>query len=372
MALTTATSAKAVVTVIVITMSAGPETGKKEKDAAIPLTEEAVNASSLNWVIMRVALITINTKIHFWEEGTVPLGSPVVIKNNMKKKNQKFLSPGHNACAGCGQLAAVQSVMRGLNEDVIIANATGCLEVTTTAYPQSAWGLPFIHSLFENAAAVASGILASLKYKGDTKTKVVVQAGDGGTYDIGMGIISGMWERGENILYICYDTEAYSNTGIQASGSTPYGAGTTTTPAGKVSVGSTQRKKDMLAIALAHGLKYVAQTTAGFPDDITNKVKKALSIDGPSYIQILCPCIPGWKIASSEAIAMGKLAAQTALYPLVEYIDGKLATSNIKPDTQIKSAETYLKSQGRFKHLGDKDIKAIEKLAEKNIGKYKI
>jgi len=284
----------------------------------------------------------------------------------------KFLAPGHNACAGCGQLSAAQAVMRGLNKDVIIANATGCLEVTTTAYPQSAWGLPWIHSLFENAASVASGILAALKQKGDTKTKVVVQAGDGGTFDIGLGLISGLWERGENILYICYDTEAYSNTGIQASGSTPYGASTTTTPEGAASIGSTQRKKDMLAIALAHGLKYVAQTTAGFPDDITSKVKKALGVSGPSYIQILCPCMPGWKINNDQAVAMGKLAVQTALYPLLEYIDGWLAASSVKEGFQAHPAGEYLKSQGRFKHLKDSDIADIDGLAQENIKKYKI
>ncbi|MCX6794471.1 MAG: thiamine pyrophosphate-dependent enzyme [Candidatus Falkowbacteria bacterium] len=291
----------------------------------------------------------------------------------MKNSNEnKFLSPGHNACAGCGQLSAAQAVMRGLNENIIIANATGCLEVTTTAYPQSAWGLPWIHSLFENAAAVASGILASLKQKGDKKTKVVVQAGDGGTFDIGLGLISGMWERGENILYICYDTEAYSNTGIQASGSTPYGASTTTTPDGSASIGSTQGKKDMLAIALAHGVKYVAQTTTGFPDDITNKVKKALSVEGPSYIQILCPCIPGWKINNDQAVMMGKSAVQTALYPLLEYSDGQLISSSLKKGFQARPAGEYLKNQGRFKHLKDKDISLIEKLAQANIDKYKI
>jgi len=290
----------------------------------------------------------------------------------MKKNKSKFLSPGHNACAGCGQLSAVQAVMRGLTKDTIIANATGCLEVTTTAYPQSAWGLPWIHSLFENASAVASGIQAALKKKGNKKTRVVVQAGDGGTFDIGFGLISGMWERGENILYICYDTEAYSNTGIQASGATPYGASTTTTPAGTKEIGSIQIKKDMLAVALAHSLKYVAQSTAGFPDDITNKVKKALTIPGPSYIQILSPCIPGWKINNDEAVMMGKLAVQTGLYPLLEYINGQLASSSINNNFQAKAVKEYLKTQGRFKHLKDKDIATIQKLANENIKKYKL
>ncbi|MFA5183960.1 MAG: thiamine pyrophosphate-dependent enzyme [Patescibacteria group bacterium] len=283
-----------------------------------------------------------------------------------------FLSPGHNACAGCGQLVAAQAVMRGLNKDVIIANATGCLEVTTTAYPQSAWGLPWIHSLFENAASVASGIKAALKQKGDTKTKVVVQGGDGGTYDIGIGLISGMWERGENILYICYDTEAYSNTGIQASGATPYGASTTTTPDGSAAIGSTQAKKDMLAIALAHGVRYAAQSTAGWPDDITAKVKKALATDGPSYLQILSPCIPGWKINNDEAVTMGKLAVQTGLYPLLEYVSGQLVSSSIKPDFQARPVEEYLKKQGRFKHLKATEIASIQAAANANIKRYKL
>jgi len=288
------------------------------------------------------------------------------------KNTNKFLSPGHNACAGCGQLVAAQAVMRGLNKNVIIANATGCLEVTTTAYPQSAWGLPWVHSLFENASAVASGVKAALNKQNNTDTKVVVQAGDGGTYDIGLGLISGMWERGENILYICYDTEAYSNTGIQASGATPYGADTTTSPQGLKSIGSTQRKKDMLALALAHGVKYAAQASAGFPDDITNKVKKALAVSGPSYIQILSPCMPGWKINNDEAVMMGELAVQTALYPLLEYVDGKLTSSSIKNNFITKPVEEYLKKQGRFKHLTPDGVSAIQKLADENIIKYKL
>ena len=288
-----------------------------------------------------------------------------------KKEKPKFISSGHNACAGCGQLVAVQAVMRGLDPDTIISNATGCLEVTSTSYPQSAWGLPWIHSLFENAAGVASGISAALKQK-KKKTKVVVQGGDGGTYDIGLGLISGMWERNEDILYICYDTEAYSNTGIQASGATPYDASTTTTPAGLKSAGSQQVKKDMLALALAHGLKYLAQSTAGYPDDITNKIKKALSIPGPSYIQILSPCIPGWKIKTDQAVLLGQLAVNTGLYPLVEYENGKLSKSSVSESFQAKPVQEYLKLQGRFKHLKAKDIAEIQSLADQNIEKYKL
>lgn len=309
---------------------------------------------------------------------------------------KRFFYPGHNACAGCGQLSAVQAVMRALDENTIIANATGCLEVTTTAYPQSAWGLPWIHSLFENASAIASGIRAGLDYKarygsGETAkiakgTKVLVQAGDGGTFDIGFGLVSGLWERGDRVAYVCYDTEAYSNTGIQASGATPYGANTTTSPVGKCQnekacldnnyIGSQQSKKDMIGVALAHGVKYIAQSVAGHPDDITRKVKQALAASGPSYVQILCPCIPGWNIANDQAARLGKLAVQTGLYPLLEYIDGRLVSSSKVP-TPTPRVEEYLKLQGRFKHLftdshGPAVIEHIQALADQNIERYKL
>ena len=310
----------------------------------------------------------------------------MINKTIIKPKIKIPLSPGHRACAGCGQMIAARTVAEALGPDVIIANATGCLEVTTTPYPESAWGMPWIHSLFENASAVASGIRAALDYKNKIRNpkseirnpKVVAQAGDGGTFDIGLGLISGMWERGENILYVCYDTEAYSNTGIQASGATPWAANTTTTPAGSGptidAIGSHQRKKDMIAIALAHGLPYVAQSTSGFTEDITKKVKKALTIEGPSYIQILTPCVPGWNIDPSQTIKIGKLAAQTGLYPLLEYENGQLTNVSKIPQPQIK-VEEYLKLQGRFKHLfkdqkGEDQIDYIQKLANQNISKY--
>jgi len=289
----------------------------------------------------------------------------------VNKYTKHHLTPGHNACAGCGQLSAVQSVLRALSNDTILINATGCLEVTTTAYPQSAWQLPWIHSLFENAAPVASGIKAALKKK-KKKTKVVVQAGDGATYDIGLGLISGMWERNEEIVYICYDTEAYSNTGVQASGSTPWGANTVTTPAGKKSFGSNQQKKDMLKIALAHGVNYVAQSTTAFPDDITNKVKKALATPGPSYIQILSPCIPGWKIKTNQAGQAARLAVQTAFYPLLEYTNGELSASSINKNFKALPVSKYLSIQGRFKHLSKEEIKQIQTLADKNIKLFKL
>lgn len=297
-----------------------------------------------------------------------------------KKTKKPLLSPGHRACAGCGQLIAARTVAEAIGPDVIVANATGCLEVTTTPYPTTAWGMPWIHSLFENSAAIASGISAALRQQKKKNIKVVAQGGDGSTFDIGFGLISGMWERGEDILYICYDNEAYANTGIQASGSTPWAANTTTTPAGEGktidAIGSHLRKKDMIAIALAHGLNYVALSTTGYLDDITRKVKKALETPGPSYIQILVPCIPGWKIKPDQAISLGKLAAQTGLYPLLEYENGKLINSLKIPNPQPK-VEKYLKPQGRFKHLfkdktGKKQIKKIQDIADANIEKYNL
>ena len=300
-----------------------------------------------------------------------------------KSTNNKIslFAPGHNACAGCGQMIAARLVADTLGPNTIIANATGCLEVVSTAYPESSWGLPWIHSLFENAAAVASGIQAALKTQGkDKKIKVVAQGGDGGTFDIGFGLISGMWERGENILYVCYDNEAYMNTGVQASGATPWAASTTTTPSGESKdingIGSHLIKKDMLAIALAHGLKYVAQTTVAYPLDIVKKVKKAIATPGPSYLQILVPCIPGWKIEPNLTIKLAKSAVLTGIYPAIEYVNGQLAET-IKLPAERPSVEEYLKPQGRFKHLfnderGKEQISHIQKLADENVKKYNL
>jgi len=282
----------------------------------------------------------------------------------MSKK--QLLSSNHNACAGCGQIIAAKTVINALGSEIIIINATGCLEVTTTLYPNSAWNVPWIHSLFENTPAVASGVKAGLKVKDDQKTKVVVQAGDGATFDIGYGALSGMWERGEEIIYICYDTEAYSNTGMQSSGATPWGSYTKTTPQGKK-----HRKKDLISLALAHKVPYVAQATAGYLLDIKNKIEKAKKIKGPSYIQILTPCIPGWKIKINQAIETGKLASDSGLYPLLEFENGKNISNFKIPKPKIKIQE-YLKIQGRFSNLSKKDINYIQSVANFNIKRYNL
>lgn len=291
--------------------------------------------------------------------------------------NINLLSATNTACLGCGQIMAARTVINALAPNVIVANATGCLEITTTNYPNSAWGAPWIHSLFANPASVASGIFAALKRKGKQKDiKVLVQAGDGSTFDIGFGALSGLWNRGEPIIYVVYDNEIYANTGAQASAATPRLAHTTTTPALNSTAGFDEHKKDMIAIALAHKLPYVAQTTNGHLDDLAAKVKQAALADGPSYIQVLCSCLPGWGFNANEAVSLPRLAADTGLYPLLEYVDGK-PTSNWKiPKPQIPVAE-YLKTQKRFKHLFESEdgltsLQKIQNLADTNIEKYSL
>lgn len=303
----------------------------------------------------------------------------IITTKKITNTRTSLLSPGHRGCAGCGQMVAARLVTDALGPNTIMANATGCLEVVTTAYPESSWGLPWLHSLFENTAAIASGIKAALNYQEKNKSplppfakggiKVVAQGGDGATFDIGLGLLSGMWERGENILYVCYDNEGYMNTGAQASAATPWAANTTTTPSG-----SGLMKKDMLAIALAHGLKYAAQTTVAYPLDIIRKIKKAVAADGPSYLQILVPCVPGWKIETNQTIQLAKLAVLTGIYPAVEYINGQLADV-MKLPANRPPVEDYLKPQGRFKHLFKNEsvrepIAYIQKLADENVRKY--
>ncbi len=285
--------------------------------------------------------------------------------------NDRLLfKPGHTACAGCGQAIAARIVIETAGPNTIIANNTGCLEVFTTRYPESAWNVPWIHSLFENAPAVASGIEAALIYMGKKEgVNIIAQAGDGGTADIGLQALSGMWERGQDILSICYDNEAYENTGIQRSGATPYGTNTTTTPVGAKSTGNLRSKKNIPEIAVAHGIPYVATASVAFIQDLQRKVKKAISIKGSKYIQIHVPCPLGWRHQANETLLVAKLAVETGLYPLIEYENGNfLSCRKITP----KPVEEYLKIQGRFKHLlnNPQELKKIQDIADNNIKKY--
>jgi pyruvate ferredoxin oxidoreductase beta subunit len=259
-----------------------------------------------------------------------------------------LIAPGHRACSGCGLLLGARLATDATKGRAVIANATGCLEVTTTAYPQSAWRVPWIHSVFGNAAAVASGVRAALRAQG-RDAPVIAQAGDGGTADIGLQALSGMLERGDDVLFISYDNEGYMNTGVQRSGSTPPDASTTTTPAGRLSQGNAHLKKDLVSIVLAHRPAFVATATPTFHKDLQRKVDRALSLEGPKYIQVLVPCPLGWKFEPKQTVEMGRRAVLSNLFPLVEYEDGKL--TGVKSVASPISVDEYLRPQGRFKHL---------------------
>ena len=286
------------------------------------------------------------------------------------KKN--LFTSGHTGCSGCGQVIAARAVVNASGPNTIIANNTGCLEVLSTKYPETAWEVPFIHSLFENAAAVASGIEAALIYLGKKEgINIIAQGGDGGTADIGLQALSGMLERGQDILYVCYDNEAYMNTGVQRSGLTPFQSNTSTSPVGSFSSGNIRPKKPMPEIVNAHGIPYVATATVGFVQDLQRKVKKAFLIKGPKYIQVHVPCPLGWRHGPEQTYEIGKLAVETGLYPIIEYENGKLAAvRKIKP----KPVEEYLKVQGRFKHLinNPEELKKIQEIADNNILKYNL
>ena len=289
------------------------------------------------------------------------------------KFNDHLFASGHTACPGCGQSLAARLVLRASGRNVMVVNSTGCLEVFSSKYPESAWEVPWLHSLFENTSAVAAGIEAALKITGQLdRVRVIAQGGDGSTADIGLGAISGMLERGHDVLYICYDNEAYMNTGIQRSGSTPYYARTTTSPPGKVSLGNWRPKKDVPQIALAHGIPYVAVASVGYPMDLDRKVRKALSIRGPKYVQIHVPCPLGWGTAPERTIDFARLAVLTGLYPLYEVENGELRALKIPRKVPV---EEYLKEQVRFRHLfgkedRKKEIAEIQGIADQNIEKF--
>ena len=286
----------------------------------------------------------------------------------MEVSKKDYLAPGHRACPGCGAAIAAKLILRALGENTIVVSATGCLETFTATYEQSAWDVPWIHSLFENAAAVASGVEAALEMQG-RQANIVVISGDGGTFDIGLGAVSGMFERGNNILYICYDNEAYMNTGAQRSGATSYLSSTTTTPVGTASLGKQELKKDMPAIAVAHGLPYVATASIAYPQDLMAKVKKANAIHGPKYIQVHVPCCVGWGFDPSETVKVAKLAVDTGAAVLYEVENGKY--TRMHKVSRKKDAVEYLKAQNRFRHLCDDDkaaaVEQVQKLCDTNL-----
>jgi pyruvate ferredoxin oxidoreductase beta subunit len=295
-------------------------------------------------------------------------------KQTVVETKERF-APGHRACIGCGEALAVRMVCKALGDNVIIANATGCMEIVSSQMPFTSWTVPWIHTLFENTAAVASGIEAATKVltrkgiRDMSSTKVIGMGGDGATLDIGLQSLSGALERGHNMMYICFDNEAYMNTGIQRSSGTPYGATTTTSPAGKASIGQFSWKKNLPAIAAAHNIPYVATACPAYHKDLAMKVKKGMAVNGPAYIQILSPCPTGWRCPTDNAVEVGRSAVQCGMFPLYEVENGKYKI-NVSPEP-LKPVAEYLKSQGRFRHLAETDINKIQDKVNQDWAKLK-
>jgi len=285
-----------------------------------------------------------------------------------------LFASGHTACSGCGQAIAARLVVDAAGPNVIITNSTGCLEVFSNIYPRTAWEVPWIHSLFENPASVASGVEAGLRYLGKLDNiRVIAQGGDGSSADIGFQAISGMFERGHDVLYVCYDNGAYMNTGVQRSSQTPFDANTTTTPPGSKSFGKKMRHKDLVRIFAAHDIPYSATASVAYPTDVQRKVKKALDIRGPKFLQIYVPCPLGWRHDPGLTYNIAQLAVETGLFPVIEYEDGEI--TSVRTISDPKPVEEYLKLQGRFRHLfsapnGEEEIKKIQAIADANIRKY--
>lgn len=277
-------------------------------------------------------------------------------------KQKELFTGGHRACTGCGAVIVARQVLMVAGPNTVVAGATGCLEVVSTIFPYTSWDVPFIHSAFENAAATISGVEALYKSwvrqgKYNKKINFIAFGGDGGTYDIGLQSLSGAVERGHNILYVCYNNEAYMNTGVQRSGATPRGADTTTAPVGKVKNGKEQSRKNLTEIMIAHDMPYVAQSVVGNWRDLTSKVEKALSIEGPKFINVLQPCMLGWSYKPEITCEMGRLAVDACVWPLYEFVNGQYKIT-YKPKQKNPVSE-WFSPQGRFRHLLKPENKQI-------------
>jgi pyruvate ferredoxin oxidoreductase beta subunit len=268
----------------------------------------------------------------------------------------RLLESGHTMCAGCGVAVAVNMLSRACPDDTIVCCATSCLEVTTSAYPQTAWNSPWIHNTFETVSATASGVEAAVR-RLKKPWKVLAIAGDGGTHDIGLQGLSGMLERGHRVTQVCVDNECYANTGVQRSSATPYGAWTTFSPIGRESFGKGEWKKPICEIAAAHHIPYVASASIGYPQDLYAKVRKALERQ-PSFLHIMCPCPTGWRFDTSLSVKLSRLAVEAGMWVLYEIEDGRLRlTKKVK---KRRPVEEYLMLQGRFKHLKEPQLRQIQ------------
>jgi pyruvate ferredoxin oxidoreductase beta subunit len=317
--------------------------------------------------------------VKYYQTGTFTVGNRLLppetrsVQANMRRTNS--LNSGHRACQGCGEALgaryAIDAAMEATNRQLVAANATGCLEVFSTPYPETSWQIPWIHSLFGNTAAVATGIAAAMKAKGRPETRVIAQGGDGGTTDIGFGCLSGMFERNDDVLYICYDNEAYMNTGVQRSSATPPAARTATTTGGN----AFGQGKNVPVIAMAHGIPYVATATIAELHDLEAKVRRAMQFRGARYLHVFVSCPLGWGHASDQSVRMARLAKETGIFPVFEAEHGEVVSvSKIRKRLPV---EEYLKPQRRFAHLfsPQKNLEAIariQEMADRNIKRYRL
>jgi pyruvate ferredoxin oxidoreductase beta subunit len=315
--------------------------------------------------------------VKYYQTGTFTVGNRLLppetraVQANMRRTNS--LNSGHRACQGCGEALgaryAIDAAMEATDRQLVAANATGCLEVFSTPYPETSWQIPWIHSLFGNTAAVATGIAAALRAKNRSDVRVIAQGGDGGTTDIGFGCLSGMFERNDDVLYICYDNEAYMNTGVQRSSATPPAARTATTTQGN----AFHQGKNLPAIAMAHGIPYVATATIAHLRDLEAKVRRAMEFRGARYIHIFVSCPLGWGHAADQSVRMARLAKETGLFPVFEAEHGEVVSvAKIRKPLPV---EEYLKPQRRFAHLFSPRINTdavarIQEMADRNIRKY--
>jgi pyruvate ferredoxin oxidoreductase beta subunit len=321
-------------------------------------------------------------QIKLYQTGTFVAGNRLLdpdqrsVQARMGRSNS--LTSGHRACQGCGEALGARYVldaaMRATGGKLVAVNSTGCLEVFSTPYPESSWQLPWLHSLFGNGPAVASGVAAALRAKGRDDIRVVGQAGDGGTVDIGFGCLSGMFERNDDVLFVCYDNEGYMNTGVQRSGATPPAARTANTKAiGPQPGNSFGQGKFVPAIAMAHEIPYVATATVAELRDLEYKVEKAMTFRGARYLHVFVPCPLGWGAASSDTIKLSRLAKESGIFPVFEAVNGQVTeVSRIRRQVPV---EDYLRPQRRYAHLfdgaGRPDVVArIQATADRNIARY--
>jgi pyruvate ferredoxin oxidoreductase beta subunit len=320
--------------------------------------------------------------VRFYQIGSFAVGNRLVddadrtVQSNADRTNS--IDSGHRACQGCGEALgaryALDAAMRATGGKIVAVNATGCLEVFSTPYPETSWRIPWLHSLFGNAPAVATGVAAALRVKGKTDVRVVGQAGDGGTVDIGFGCLSGMFERNDDVLFICYDNEGYMNTGVQRSAATPPAARTATTEAvGPEPGNSFGQGKDVPRIAMAHDIPYVATATVADLHDLERKVERAMSIRGARYLHVFVPCPLGWGSASNETIHLARLAKETGLFPVFEAEHG--VVTNVSTIRHQVPVEEYLKLQRRYAHLFGKNprpdiVERLQLIADQNIARY--